>query len=326
MNKITHILRIAKNVIDIKFSLTTHQAFATIGNGGCGGLADHNPNGGSMKPDNRVNRTTIRALANALQSALVLLALSTTVQAQVPVGELDVRGSAQLGQPEGIGMVTVRDTTYTWFSGDRIEVQSGAAILTLDDGHSFGFPEGTKATLGLEEDRIRVDLDAGMLLYAIEGEEVELQVQNGDFLHFARPAGALEPCLGLNATGLIHANADIENKVIVQTGELDGGTSDRAIHYTVEPGEQVIFNTTGFVVTDIELPEEVERELEDLEDGSALPCIIWWLREEGARGLIGGLTPATSFWLGTAAGFATYQILFDEDEDECPICPDPPSP
>ena len=325
MDQMTRTHRLSKNVIDIKFSLTAHGSFATIPSGGNGGLVNHDQYGGSMTSKDRADRTMGR-LANALLCALALLAMSTTTLAQVPVGELDVRGTAQLGQPDGIGMITIRDTTYTWFSGDRVEVESGAAILTLDDGHSFGFPEGTKATLSLDEDRIRVDLDSGMLLYAIEGEEVELQVQNGDFLHFARPAEALEPCLGLNATGLIHANADVENKVIVQTGELDGGTADRSVNYTVEPGKQVVFTPTDFIITDIELPEEVERELEDLEDSDQLPCIIWWAREEATRGLIGLMTPTTSFWLGTASGFSSYYILFDDDEEECPICPEPPSP
>ncbi len=257
---------------------------------------------------------------------LVLMWACMAVHAQVPAGELEVRGSARVGQPDSIGMINVRDTTYSWFSGDRIEVSSGAAILSLNDDHSFGFPEGSEVTLDIEEERILAEVHSGMLLYAIEGEDIELQVGYGDFLHIARPADELQPCYGLNATGLVHAANEVESEVIVQTGELEGGTSDRSVQYVVEPGEKVVFSPTDVTVTEIELPEEVERELDDMEDSDQLPCIIWWLREEAARGAIGWFTPGTSFLLGTATGALTYHLLFDEDEEECPICPPPPSP
>ena len=265
------------------------------------------------------------ALVAARLSLLGLALFVTLAQAQVPIGELEVRGTVQIGQPDGTGMMRISNTTYSWFSGDRIEVQTGTAILTLDDDHSFGFPVGSDAVLSVDEDKILAELNAGMLLYAIEGEEVELQITSDDFLHVARPAEALEPCLGLNATGLVHSATNMENRVFVQTGELEGGTRDRAIEYVVEPGEKVVFTGSDYEVTEVELPEEVQRELEDMEDGDQLPCIIWWLKEESMRGLIGALTPGTAFWIGTATGITTYYIFFD-DEDECPICPPPFTP
>lgn len=257
--------------------------------------------------------------------ACLLLHAISAAHAEAPIGELEVRGTVQLGQANADGALRISNTTYSWYSGDRIEVRTGTAILTLEEGHSFGFPVGSDASLNIEEDRILVELNAGMLLYAIEGKDVELQITSDDFLHIARPANELQPCFGLNATGLVHSATNLENRVFVQTGELEGGTQDRSIDYVVEPGEQVIFTPSEYSVVEVELPEAVKQELEDLEDGDQLPCIIWWIKEEQMRGLIAALTPGTAFWIGTATGVTTYYIFFD-DEEECPICPPPFSP
>ncbi len=246
-------------------------------------------------------------------------------QGQAPIGELEVRGSVSVGQPDGVGMVRINNTSYTWFSGDRIEVRSGSAILTLDGGQSFGFLEGTQGSLRVEDERIIIDLDDGMLLYAIEGEEAELVVNKERFINIAAPSGQLEPCLGLNAVGLVHARNSDEVDIIVQSGILDGGTADGQLTRRVEPGEQVTFTQSEIIVSEIVLPEEVEEQLEEMEEGQSLPCIIWWLRQEEALGFISRLTAGQALAIGALIGGGAGYIFFD-DETVCPVCPRPVSP
>lgn len=270
-------------------------------------------------------RCTFSGLLTHLMVLICGFTLAAAALGQAPIGELEVRGSVAVGQPDGVGMVRINNTSYTWFSGDRIEVRSGSAILTLDGGQSFGFLEGTQGSLRIEDERIIVDLDDGMLLYAIEGEEAELVVNKERFINLAAPSEQLEPCLGLNAVGLVHARNDDEIDIIVQSGILDGGTADGLQTRRVEPGEQVTFTEDEIIVTEIVLPEEVEEQLEEMEEGQSLPCMIWWLRQEEALGFISRLTAGQALAIGALIGGGAGYIFFD-DETVCPVCPRPVSP
>jgi len=257
------------------------------------------------------------------------LLIGGNAMGQAPIGELEVRGVAQLGQSDRTGTTRIADTTYTWFSGDRIQVTEGTALLMLDDGQSFAFLAGTEASVRTEEERIVIDLDDGMMLYAIEGEDVQVLVNQSRFVNLATPDGALEPCFGLNAAGLLNVMADDQLEVIVQAGVLEGATVDRSIEHTVQPGERVVFSPDSFDVTEIELPEEIQEQLEDMEDSDQLPCVVWWVREEQALGMIAGLTAgqtAAGVLIGAAVATGVYQIFFSDDDDAPFDPPDPVSP
>lgn len=258
------------------------------------------------------------------------MVLATASMAQAPIGELEIRGSAEIGDPDGVGMVRINNSNYTWFSGDHIRMREGTAILTLDDDHSFGFVNGTEAALSIESDRVLIDLDAGMLLYAIEGNDVEVLVNQEHFVGLATASQELEPCHGLNAAGLLHVAGNFELEVIVQTGVLEGATNNGSVEYVVAPGERVLFTEDNFVVTEIELPADVEQQLADMGDSDSLPCIIWWQREEQALGVINGLTAGQAALIGgsigAGVGVGVYRVYF-EDDDDCPVCPpDPVTP
>ncbi len=262
----------------------------------------------------------------AARIALVVfgLFLAGNIMAQAPMGELEVRGVAELGQTDGIVTTRVANTTYTWFSGDRIQVSDGTALLTLDAGQSFAFLAGTEASVRTDEERVVIDLDSGMMLYAIEGEDVEVLVNQHRFVNLATPDSELEPCFGLNAAGLLNVIGDDELEVIVQAGILERATVDRAVEHTAQPGERVLFRPDSFEVTEIELPEEIRAQLEDMEDSDELPCIAWWAREEMARGMMAGR--AGGVLIGAAIGTGIYQVFFSDDDDAPFDPPDPVSP
>ncbi|WP_376697512.1 hypothetical protein [Wenzhouxiangella sp. EGI_FJ10305] len=257
----------------------------------------------------------------SIACALVLLA--GNLAAQMPSGTLEVRGSVQITEGASGESMTVRDTNYSWFSGDRIQVRNGYGILYLNEGNSLGLLEGTDATLTIDNDTISGTLESGDLIYAIEGEDRELVVKSGEFEFNAMPAGDLAPCLGLTAAGLIQAIASTRNRVVVQSGELLGYNQPRTVERRVAPGEKYEFTPQAARRLELDLPPEVEEKIDT--DRSALPCMVWWMQEEVAGAAIAGLTAGSRIGLGIAGiSGATigYQIIDDDDDQD----PDPVSP
>ena len=257
-------------------------------------------------------------------AASILIAGSALAQA--PSGTLDVRGAINITQGSTGNTITVRDSNYSWFSGDRISVQEGYGILYLNEGNSFGFIEGTDATLTVDNGTISGTLASGDLIYALEGEDRELLIDSGDFRFEARPAGDIAPCLGLTAAGLIQAVDSALNRVTVQSGELDGFNQPRTVERLVEPGEQYEFTAQAARRVELDLPPEIEEQLDT--DRSALPCMVWWTRQEVAGAAIAGLSSGSGValgFVGAVGGTLGYQIIGDDDDDEDPD-PDPVSP
>lgn len=121
----------------------------------------------------------------ARTAVLAGILLAGNVLAQVPSGTLDIRGTARITQGSG-ETLTLSNTNYSWYSGDRIQVSDGYGILYLNEGNSFGFLKGTDATLTIENGTISAQLPAGDLVYALEGDDRELFVQAPEFT--SRPA------------------------------------------------------------------------------------------------------------------------------------------
>jgi len=247
--------------------------------------------------------------------------------AQVPSGTLDIRGSAQITEGASGDSIPVRDTNYSWFSGDRIAIRNGYGILYLNDGGSFGLLEGTAATLTVDNGTISGTLESGDLIYALEGEDRRLIVDAGEFEFVARAARDLAPCLGLNAAGLIQYVTPTRNHVTVQSGELDGYNQPRTVERLVEPGEQYEFTPQAARRLEIDLPEEIEEKLDT--DRGALPCMVWWARPEAAgAAAMAGASAGTGVGIGIFSGISAYTgyLIVDDDDDDADPDPDPVSP
>ncbi|WP_376694367.1 hypothetical protein [Wenzhouxiangella sp. EGI_FJ10409] len=272
------------------------------------------------------SRTVTSKWVATISGALVASAfMAGSAMAQAPSGTLDVRGSVSVTQGGSGNTITVRDSNYSWFSGDRVQVRNGYGILHLNEGNSFAFIEGTDATLTIDNGTISGTLDAGDLIYALEGEDKELLIDAGDFQFEARPAGDLAPCLGLTAAGLIQLVDTSLNRVTVQSGELDGRNRQRTVQRLVEPGEQYEFTPQAARRVELELPPEVEEQLDT--DRSALPCMVWWTRQEVAGAAIAGLSSGSGVALafsGVIGSYIGYEIIDggdDDDEDPDPVSP-----
>ena len=225
-----------------------------------------------------------------------------------PLGELEVRGSVQVGQQADNGTVAVRDTTYGWFSGDRIDTRSGHALLNLDDGGSFGFGENTMASLSAENGRISVELESGVMLYAIVGDAAELAVASGDYSFNTRSGEARPVAVASDApvsAGMIEVLEDGEVRVTVHEGLMMANDVTGSLQYQVGHGEAVEF--AGTEPRQVEVQVEVARSEDSNPDG-----VLYWIRNnpEAAGALIG------------VAAFGTYGMVFRSDDDD----PEPVSP
>lgn len=247
--------------------------------------------------------------------AIAGLAFVGSAMAQMPSGTLDVRGTARVTEGATGETMTVRNTNYSWFSGDRIEVRDGYGILYLNEGNSFGMLEGTDVTLNVDNGTVSGNLESGDLIYAIEGEDRTLVIESEGFEYEARPAEDLAPCLGLTAAGLIQALDTSRDRVTVQSGELEGFNLDRTVERLVEPGEQYEFTQQAARRVEIDLPAEVEEQLDT--DRSALPCMVWWTRQEVAGGVIAGISQGAGIGIaisGAIGGYIGYRVVEDDEE------------
>jgi len=226
-----------------------------------------------------------------------------------PLGELDVRGQVHIGQQAGSGTMSVRDTSYGWFNGDRIDTRSGHAVLNLDEGGSFGFGEDTKASLGVEDGRISIDLESGVMLYAIDGDAAELAVSSGDYQFSTRSGEARAIAVASDtpmSAGMIEVLEDGEVRVTVHEGLMMAGDSTGVLQYQVDTGEAVEFSGTEPRHVEVQV-EAARTEADGGDDGAA-----HWMRDNS--GLAGMLI--------VAGAFGVSAIVFDDDDDD----PEPVSP
>lgn len=258
---------------------------------------------------------------------LITLAMAGNSIAQAPAGDLRVTGVVQITQAGTDSTMRVADTNYSWFSGDRITVQRGHAILYLNDGNSIGLLEGSDVALEVANEQIFATLDSGMLLYALEGEDRVLEVTSDEFQFEARPVESLAPCLGLTAVGLIDASQPTIDRVTVQSGRLEGQSSTGRVQRMVEPGEQVEFTSQAARLVELELPADVAEQL-DGSDRTAVPCMVWWARQEAAAAAIAGAgagfnaNTIGAILYGAAGVYVGSEIISDDDEeDPTPVSP-----
>lgn len=254
-----------------------------------------------MNMTNRWINPFIVALAIGVMGA-------TAAMAAGPIGELDVRGNVQIGQQGNDGTVTVHETTYGWFSGDRINTRSGHAVLNLDEaGASFGFGKNTEARLSSDGGRISVELESGVILYAVEGDAAELSVASGEY-RFSTTSSEARPMqvaseLPMSA-GMIEVLEDGEVRVTVREGVMMAADVSGALHYRVGTGEAVAFAGTE--------PRQVQVQAGAARDDDDDRGIAAWIRNN----------PALTGLIIAVGAYGAYKIFFDDDDDD----PEPVSP
>lgn len=235
-----------------------------------------------------------------------ILLCTVSASAAGPIGDLEVRGHARISQATTDGAISLRDTSYGWFSGDRIETRNSHALLNLNSGASFGFAENTSASVSTENG-LSVALDSGVLLYAIEEGAGEMRLVSGEYTFSTAPAEAQIIQVSrteAGSVGMIQRMEDGSLQVSVQEGVLTARDSSGALQYQVVSGEQVSFANDRI--------EQVQVQVEATGGGAGTGIVGW----AAANPLLAGLAVA-------ATGYGVYKVAFESSSDDDP---DPVSP
>lgn len=93
-----------------------------------------------------------------------------------PLGELDIQGDVRLTMAGSGETVTLRNTSYTLFVGDRVATGSTAASLRMADGNSFGIGPNSELTLRMSSGALEADLQRGSLTYLLRSNGTPIRV------------------------------------------------------------------------------------------------------------------------------------------------------
>lgn len=128
-----------------------------------------------------------------------------------PLGELDIQGDVRLTMAGSGETVTLRNTSYTLFAGDRVATGSTAVTLRMADGNSLGIGPNSELSLHLDAGGIQADLQQGSLTYLLLSNGTPIRVNGSTTLASGEP-GMLETD---GSGGLVHlqgysANSEAE--------------------------------------------------------------------------------------------------------------------
>jgi hypothetical protein len=211
----------------------------------------------------------------ALFSALALAGASSLVLAAQPIGELDIRGQVRVSQADVDGAVALSDTTYGWFSGDRIDTRSGHALLNLDNNASFGFGENTRASIAQVDGELRVSLESGVVLYAVDNGQFKLVVDSGDYSFQSQSGEARAIQVSADSDwsiGLVEHDAEGQVRVSVREGFMHATHAEGGLRYQVASGDNVAFEGTEARMVQVQAMAARQNPGDD--DGS----LAFWLQ------------------------------------------------
>ena len=188
------------------------------------------------------------SLPSVIASVLLATGVTLTGAAMAgPVGSLDIQGQARIAQQGADSFVRLSNTRHAWASGDRIDTGTGTAILDLPAGGTVGFGHQTRASLEMDGDVIRVDLEAGSLLYAIPESRLDLVVTSGDYVMSTRSTSDLMPvsATGAGSFGVVQRLDSGELRVSVRDGVMVVTDRSGSTVHQVHADQTVNFSGDG---------------------------------------------------------------------------------
>jgi hypothetical protein len=126
-----------------------------------------------------------------------------------PLGELEIRGDVHLTQLGSSETLTLRNTTYVLFAGDRVATGNGPASLRMGAGNSLAIGPHSELILSMGADGLQADLSRGSLTYLLSDNGRSVQVNGGERLTAGRlgvvelsETGSLRQIQGPEAEGM----------------------------------------------------------------------------------------------------------------------------
>lgn len=96
-----------------------------------------------------------------------------------PVGELEIQGDVRLTQMGSNQTMTLSDTSYSLFAGDRIVTGESTASLRLNSGDSLAVGPHSELTMSENGSYLNAELIRGSLAYLLRSNGSALRV-NGE--------------------------------------------------------------------------------------------------------------------------------------------------
>jgi hypothetical protein len=162
---------------------------------------------------NRVRRTGIALAALAVSSAA----------AAAPIGTLESEARFLVRAGGDAEFVRMDQASYTFFSGDTIRADRGAAVLNFETGGGLGFHEGTQATVTMNDDgTVTGDVAVGKVLYALPEAAAGMQLTAGEFTitTIAPEARRVDVAGSGERVGTVEALADGHVRVDARSGDV----------------------------------------------------------------------------------------------------------
>ncbi len=211
-----------------------------------------------------------KSISGLLASLMLAVGVAaTSVALAAPVGNLDIQGNARIAQQGSDSFIRLSNTRHAWFSGDRIDTGTGTAILDLDAGANIGFAHNTRAALTMEQGVVRVDLEAGAVLYAIPESRIELVVTSGEYRLTTRPDAEYlrVSAPGPGSFGIVQRLENGELQITVRDGVMAVADHAGEVHHQVQANQRVNLSgeEPGVVIAQIEAvapPPEPDSEPE----------------------------------------------------------------
>ena len=186
--------------------------------------------------DKLYSGVTAVACALAFVSAGALADVSANVSA---IGTLESEAPFQVRSADAEQFVRIRQSEYSWFSGDTVRVGNGVAVLNLNTGGGFGFHDGTEASVALDaQGRVTGEILAGKVLYALPENAPGMELTAGNFTLSTESSQAerIDVARGGEFVGEIQRLEDGHVKVSVTAGTLNV-VNGRAAQVQVSAGE-----------------------------------------------------------------------------------------
>ena len=117
-----------------------------------------------------------------LTTAAVVLACWASLAVAGPLGELEIQGDVRLTQMGSSEAMTLSNTTYSWFSGDRVATGNSPVSLRMGSGNSLAIGPNSEVTLTRDADYLRAELSRGSLAYLFQSNGMALRVNGSEAL------------------------------------------------------------------------------------------------------------------------------------------------
>jgi hypothetical protein len=233
-----------------------------------------------------------------------------------PAGELQVRGQATVTQTDGTRL-PLSDTQYTVFSGDRIEVRNGQAVIGTEEGSSLGLSAGSSTTV-VTEGGLEVMVHQGALVYSVnEASGVATLI-----LEHATLCTEPDRAAGNGSVGAIEVNADSASVTVFEGGLVVCDNGPLA-GQRIAAGERVVLTDSAITPLGGEIgalglgepsvTPAAGSAAATTTTPSTLANIGQWMANNP---LLAGLAV-------TAGAAGAYYVVFDDDdsEPEAPVSP-----